>query len=384
MRSHRSGPPAGPWGATGSGTVAESKSVLPPAPPGLTRAVRTRVTRDPLPVPLRDAGPGRVLPLGAFLPRRHAAPAGLRRSLPAAARGARPGGAGVVAARPTSTTPPGAYPCRFPAPFAEPNRNPTPRSAVRPRRTSSRRQPFHRPRRPGADRLPSVFCGPRLHGEGNMDPLLCGICACLALVLGLLLGYGGARVVDRNRLNSTQAQAMGITEAAQREAENIRKAAELASKEEGFRQREVVEREAEDKRNEMREHERRLEKREDAIEQKTRELQKKERSLENTHRKLSERKGEIEKRAEEVEALLVKQQAELHRISGLSRDDAQKLLLDRLTTELSDEVAVRIRRHEEQLKSVCDDKARQVLATCIHRYAAEHTADTTVSTVDIP
>src|SRR5207237_139683 len=33
---------------------------------------------------------------------------------------------------------------------------------------------------------------------------------------------------------------------------------------------------------------------------------------------------------------------------------------------------------------VCDDKARQVLATAIHRYAAEHTADTTVSTVDIP
>src|SRR5262249_56454788 len=72
------------------------------------------------------------------------------------------------------------------------------------------------------------------------------------------------------------------------------------------------------------------------------------------------------------------------RIRELSRDQAQALLLERLSSELSDEVAQRLRRHEENLKAVCDDKARQVLATCIHRYAAEHTADTTVSTVDIP
>ena len=36
------------------------------------------------------------------------------------------------------------------------------------------------------------------------------------------------------------------------------------------------------------------------------------------------------------------------------------------------------------LRSTCETKAREVLATSIQRYAAEHTADTTVSTVDIP
>src|SRR5205823_147601 len=51
---------------------------------------------------------------------------------------------------------------------------------------------------------------------------------------------------------------------------------------------------------------------------------------------------------------------------------------------LSVEVANRIQKHEEQLKATCEEKSREVLATAIQRYASEHTADTTVSTVDIP
>src|SRR5207302_6131367 len=115
----------------------------------------------------------------------------------------------------------------------------------------------------------------------TMDPLLCGICISLALVLGLVGGFGAARLLDRARLNNTRAQAKEITEAARREADNILKAAELASKEELLRNRETLEQEAEQKRKELREQERRLEKREDGLEQKHQVLVKKERVLEN-------------------------------------------------------------------------------------------------------
>jgi ribonuclease Y len=185
-------------------------------------------------------------------------------------------------------------------------------------------------------------------------------------------------------VNSSKAQALAITQTAKREADNIIKAAELATKEDIFQKREALDKEAEQKRNELREQERRLEKREDSLEQKNQALVKKERSLDNTHRKLSERRAEAEKRMLDVEELHQKQLGELHRISELSREQAQGLLLERLQRELSDEIALRLRKHEENVKAVAEDKARQILATCIHRYAAEHTADTTVSTVDIP
>jgi ribonuclease Y len=58
--------------------------------------------------------------------------------------------------------------------------------------------------------------------------------------------------------------------------------------------------------------------------------------------------------------------------------------MDRLERELAEAIATRLHRHEETLKQESEERARRILATAIHRYAAEHTADTTVSTVDIP
>ena len=86
----------------------------------------------------------------------------------------------------------------------------------------------------------------------------------------------------------------------------------------------------------------------------------------------------------DVEQLYKTQAEKLHEISHLTRADAEKMLLERLDKELSNEAAARITKHEEMLRSTCEAKAREVLATSIQRYAAQHTADTTVSTVDIP
>src|SRR5262249_19081703 len=74
----------------------------------------------------------------------------------------------------------------------------------------------------------------------------------------------------------------------------------------------------------------------------------------------------------------------LHEISALTRDQAEEVLLARLEKDLADVLAARLNRFEETLKTTCEERARRILATAIHRYAAEHTAETTVSTVDIP
>src|SRR5262249_31392645 len=91
-----------------------------------------------------------------------------------------------------------------------------------------------------------------------------------------------------------------------------------------------------------------------------------------------------EKRSQELETLIQQQTQKLHEISTLNREQAEKLLLERLEKELADEVAGRLQRHEERIRAASEEKARAILATAIHRFAAEHTAESTVSTVDIP
>jgi ribonuclease Y len=213
---------------------------------------------------------------------------------------------------------------------------------------------------------------------------LCLLYICSAAVLGIAAGYGGARLLDRSRLKGIRDEAAEIARKAYEDAEKVKKEAELRVKEDLFQQREEFKRETEQIRSELREQERRLDKREDSLEEKNQALLKKERNLDHLKSKLSDRRNEVEKRAQEMEVLIQQQTEKLQEISRLSRDQAEKILMDRLERDLAGRIAARLQRFEEQLKQASEEKARRVLATAIHRYAAEHTADTTVSTVDIP
>src|SRR5438552_17825425 len=94
-------------------------------------------------------------------------------------------------------------------------------------------------------------------------PYLLG--ALVAVLFALPAGFLIARMQDRARLNSAQAQIADITTQAKREADNILKDSELKAKDEFFRKREDFNREIEKARAEVREQERRLEKREDVL-----------------------------------------------------------------------------------------------------------------------
>jgi ribonuclease Y len=219
----------------------------------------------------------------------------------------------------------------------------------------------------------------------------CAILGCLAALLGLAVGFGVARLFDRFSIDNAQARAAELIEHANKEAENLKKEAELRAKEEVFKKREGLDREIEQKRGELQEEQRRLEQRGGEVREEERRLGKredlllkKERNLEHGQRKLSERKQELEKRHEELETQVARQTQLLHQISALSREQAEAMLLERLEKELADEVAIRIQKHEEMLRQSCEEKARKIVGIAIQRYAAEHTADTTVSTVDIP
>ncbi len=218
-----------------------------------------------------------------------------------------------------------------------------------------------------------------------MDPLSASLVAALVtLLVSVPIGYVLARVQDRSRQSSARARASELTDQARKQADNIVRDSELKAKDELFQKREEFNRDIEKARQEVREQERRLEKREDVLDQKHQAQLKKERVLEHNQRKLSERRDQVEKRSKELEIVIQQETVKLHEISTLNREQAEKMLMERLEVELSGEVATRIQKYEEKLRATAEDKAREILVAAVQRYAAAHTADTTVSTVDIP
>jgi ribonuclease Y len=226
-----------------------------------------------------------------------------------------------------------------------------------------------------------------------IDPLIAGGIACAAAVLGMGGTYlivrrsvakSPAGLLSAEDLRDAQARGNDLVEQSRRQAEQIVREAELKARDDAFRRREELTRELDTARAELRELERRADKREDAAEQKHRELARKEKHLESLKEKIADRKDILEKKARQLDELMEQETRKLHDITGLSRDDAERMLLERLERELSTEVAAKIRRFEDRLKDHAEAKAREILTTSIQRWAANVTAGATVSTVDIP
>ena len=202
----------------------------------------------------------------------------------------------------------------------------------------------------------------------------------IALAIGAAIGYFLERAI-RGGAYKTRDE---IVAQAQRDADNVRKAGELAAKEEGLRRREEIEKELQATRDELRQHERHLDKRENSLEELQEDIFKKERMLETTQQKLAEKSKAVDARERELDKSLKQVQDQLYKVSGLDPKTATDMLLDRLDKELQAETGALVLKQEQELKLQSEKMAREILGMAIQRYASAHTSETTVSTIDIP
>jgi ribonuclease Y len=204
------------------------------------------------------------------------------------------------------------------------------------------------------------------------------------VALAMLLTFVGVKLLDRLRRRDAETEAREIVSRADRESANRHKEAELEIKEMALVQKAEGERELAKLRQELHERERLLDKRQDTTEQQIDQLRRQEKMVETTQRKLAEKLEDTNRRNEELANLLDLQRQTLHALSGLNRDEATRRLMEMLEHELQHEAGAIILKHERKMAEITEAKSRDILLTCIQRYAATHTAETTTSTVDIP
>lgn len=202
----------------------------------------------------------------------------------------------------------------------------------------------------------------------------------ITLVVGGALGYFAERAI-RGRAFKTRDD---LLQEAQRDADNIKKTAELTAKEELLKRREDAERDLLATREELRQHERHLDKRESSLEELQEGIIKRERMLETTQQKLTDRSKAVEARERELDRMLKQEQEQLFQISGLDKQAATGMLLDRLENQLSTETGALIIKHEQDLKMRSEQMAREIIGMAIQRYASAHTSEATISSIDIP
>ncbi len=130
--------------------------------------------------------------------------------------------------------------------------------------------------------------------------------------------------------------------------------------------------------------------REDQLGTREQSLDTKVESLDRRDAKMREREAQIELFSTDAEqhvaATVAKEreaEARLTAIAGLDRDQARTHILAKLDGELAAEQAERIAKVEKELTTRAKEMGIEVVARAIQRYAAEHTAETTIAKVKI-
>lgn len=208
------------------------------------------------------------------------------------------------------------------------------------------------------------------------------------LAIGLLAGAGGLfalmQMMGRSTLAKARTEAEQIRENGRREAENRAKEIELTARQEQLKAKELFERETDSARKKLDEQETRLDKRESTLDRKLDTLSVMERNLDDQDVKLNKRNKELTARENELGEVLRQQRDRLLNITNLSADQAKEMLLKRIEDECRADAGAIIQRITEQTQEDAKEKSRQIILQAIQRYAAEQTADHTVSTVTIP
>jgi len=120
-------------------------------------------------------------------------------------------------------------------------------------------------------------------------------------------------------------------------------------------------------------------------------LAKKEETLETKMEKLEEKETKVERQREkisrkeiELNELIQKESRELERISGLTKEDASKIILTRLENELDHDKALLIRDFEYNLDREKDRISKRIISTAIGKASADYVVDSTISVIQLP
>lgn len=179
-------------------------------------------------------------------------------------------------------------------------------------------------------------------------------------------------------------EANQVLDSAKQEAEKITREASLEAKEKFINLKSEFERQTRDRRNKINEMERRLVHKEENLERKFQTFERKERDFSAKEQRLYQKEREISEKQENYNQLIKKEMEELERVSGLTQEEAKKILVKKIEEEAKLEAAQVVHRIEEETREKSTVIAQDIISQAIQRSAAEHVVGTTVSVVDLP
>ena len=206
----------------------------------------------------------------------------------------------------------------------------------------------------------------------------------LLVVVGLFLGAFIMMIINKLKVSAAQKEADKLIQDAKKEAEKAKRDGILELKEESYKLKNQTDAEIREKKQELNELNARIDSREKSLDKRDELLTEREKNLDLKDKDLLAKQKEIQDKNAKMEEILKEQIALLEKISGFSREKARELVLQKVESEMSKEIAVYLKEREDEAKLEADKKAQELIVSSMQRYSKDVTSDQTVTTVELP
>ena len=214
--------------------------------------------------------------------------------------------------------------------------------------------------------------------------LIVAVIAVFAILAGVAIGYAIKRKMDEANQEAGRRTADSIVSESKKEAENIRKSAELEAKDLIFKGKTEFEQETRERRKELQAIEKKVQQKEENLDRKVEAIDRKEADFQKREKGVTLQEKKLQDMEAELTGTIAQQKVTLENLAGISGEEAKRILLENMENEAKLEAGKLLKRIEEETKADADKKAKEIIALAIQRYSGEYVAERTVSVVNLP
>lgn len=202
-------------------------------------------------------------------------------------------------------------------------------------------------------------------------------------ITSFFIGWFVNSKIGQNKITSAEERVKKIIADAERDAAAIQKEKMLEVKDEWYKKKHEFENEANQKRNKLQVFEKQLNGREENLDRKVDLLAKKEKDVQSLQKTNDTKASDLGQKLTQLDQMIAEENVKLERSSGMSRDEARKLLMDNLLDSVKTEAAQTLKDIRDKAKEEGKKEAQKIIVQAIQRTAADHAVETTVSVLQI-
>jgi ribonuclease Y len=204
------------------------------------------------------------------------------------------------------------------------------------------------------------------------------------LLGGLGLGFFLRKRVLLKETKAGEARAKEIIQEAESRARTIQKEAELGARDNIFKAKVEAEEATNKRKQELAVIEKRIISKEENLDRKFEQIERRDSDFRKSEQGLEAKKKSLDEMEAKYNGLIEESKQTLEKVSGITAEEAKRILMEKVVSEAQHEAAKKIKVIEDEAKETADKKAKKIVSLAIERMAGEWVQEHSVSVVKLP